>query len=239
MATAIIRAWILSMILQITTLTSLTAAVLPFGHLGPENTAIFLNGFHFLSGDTTAEISANHWCAILSDDFLQCVVYNTATTPSRLVGIEYIISPKAFECLDFEERQLWHSHQYEVTSGFLIEPGMPSSVDYAIMEVLVGTYGKTVHTWRYDQGNNSIPIGVPELVMGYTGESQITPDFVKERDELFGVNTTAIRESRKNLVAPPVIEGADSWKYGYVLTYGLVNTTTDTAFNQSMNATAT
>ena len=224
------QAFLLSLFLATITLPSPTSAALPFGHLGPENTVLFLNGFHFLSGDTSAEISANHWCAIVSNDFLQCVVYNTATTPVRLAGIEYIISPTAFESLDSEERQLWHSHSYEVTSGFLIEPNMPSTVDHAIMEVLVGTYGKTFHTWRYDQGNSSIPLGIPEIVMGYTGNSQITPDFVTKRDALFGVNTTTIRESRADIVAPKVIDGADSWENGYVLTLELRNTTMNTTF---------
>lgn len=121
------------------------------------------------------------------------------------------------------ERQLWHSHGYEVTSGFLVEPGMPeraylhqyssvqapqanslplptTAVDHVIMkDVLVGTYGKTFHTWRYDQKDNPIPLGIPELVMGYTGDDQVTPGFVTARDHLFGINTTAVRESRKDI----------------------------------------
>jgi len=73
-------------------------------------------------------------------------------------------------------------------------------------------------------------LGIPEIVMGYTGSSQITPDFVTKRDALFGVNTTAIRKSRADIVAPKVIEGGDSWRNGYVLTLGLLNTTMDTTF---------
>ena len=99
------------------------------------------------------------------------------------------------------ERQLWHSHAYEVTSGFLIEPGTPDVVDHVIMkEILVGSYGKTFHTWRYDQTNSSIPMGIPELVQGFTGDGQITPEFVQKRDALFGVNTADIRNSRKDII---------------------------------------
>lgn len=213
-----------------TMMASVAKAVLPFGHLGPEGTVLYLNGFHFLSGNSSAEISANHYCAILSDDFLQCVVYTTNTTPTHLAGIEYIISPTLFETLDMEERQLWHSHAYEVASGFLVEPNMPAPIDHSIMEVLVGTYGKTVHTWRYDAKDKVVPVGIPELVMGYTGDGQITPDFVTNRDQLFGLNTTEIRESRSDIKAPIVLPGADSWTNGYVLTYGLVNTTNETVF---------
>jgi len=129
-----------------------------------------------------------------------------------------------------EERQLWHSHAYEVTSGFLVEPNMPAPFDNPIMEVLVGTYGKTVHTWRYDAKDKDVPVGIPELVMGYTGDGQITPDFVKNRDRLFGLNTTEIRERRSDIQAPTVLPAADSWKNGYVLSYGLINTTNETVF---------
>lgn len=187
---------------------------------------LFLNGFHFVSGHNDYEVSANHYCVIIRDDMLQCVIYNTATTPAHLAGIEYIVTEDAFKSLDFEERQLWHSHAYEVTSGFLIEPGMPNVVDHTIMkDVLANTYGKTVHTWRYDQKNSLYPIGVPELVMGFTHDDQITPDFVKERDALFGTNTTEIRKSRADIKPHPVLPGADSWRYGYSLSFGLVNTT--------------
>lgn len=122
-----------------------------------------------------------------------------------------------------EERQLWHSHSYEVTSGFLIEPHMPASIDLAIMSsVLVGTYGKTAHTWRFDAANKTVPEGIPELVMGYTSDGQITPDFVTKRDELFGVNSTEIREQRSNITKPDVIEGADSWVGWFLFVQGVV-----------------
>jgi hypothetical protein len=215
-------------------LPNLSQATIPFGHLGPEGGVIFLNGFHFLANQPSALISADHYCTIISNDFLQCVIYNTATTPVRLVGIEYIISATAFETLCYEERQLWHSHAYEVTSGFLIEPHIPAVIDHTIMQVLVGTYGKTIHTWRYDERLSDLPIGIPELVAGFTGTGQITSTFVTERDKLFGVNTTEIRNSRADIVAPKVLPGADSWKYGYVLTLGLVNTTMEVSFNNSM-----
>jgi hypothetical protein len=78
------------------------SADLPFGHYGPEGTVLFLNGFHFVSGHSSWEISANHYCVIMSSDMLQCAVYNTATSPARLAGIEYIITTAAFETLDYE-----------------------------------------------------------------------------------------------------------------------------------------
>jgi len=36
--------------------------------------------------------------------------------PARLIGVEYMVTPRVYEQLDEEERKLWHSHDYEVRS---------------------------------------------------------------------------------------------------------------------------
>jgi hypothetical protein len=107
---------------------------------------------------------------------------------------------------------------------------MPAGIDSAIMEALVGTYGKTAHAWRFDAQNLTVPVGVPELVMGYTVDGQIRESFVDQRDALFEVNTMGVRDSRVNISMPSVIEGADSWNYGYQLQYVLQNVAADTVF---------
>lgn len=196
-----------------------------FGLIGPSSVMLFLNGFHFISGHPDQVLHANHHCSIMSTDFIQCAIYVPDTNPARLAGVEYIISGPAFEQLPIEERELWHSHQYEVTSGLLVEPGMPENVDKEAMKILVNTYGKTFHTWRYDSKNNSIPLGIPEIVNGYTADGQLDPSYVESRDRLFGLNHTAIGKNRSDIVAPAVIDGADSWKRGFVLTLELKNTT--------------
>ncbi len=199
------------------------------GLIGPENAMLFLNGFHFISGEPGHFLQANHHCSLANgtgfDAFVQCVIYVPGTNPARLAGIEYIISGDAFATLPMPERQLWHSHQFEVSSGYLVEPGMPEGVDKEIMKILVNSYGKTVHTWRYDQKNSTLPLGIPELVNGYTGHGQLPADFVRERDEYYGVNSTAIEQSRKDIEVPTVQPGADAWKDGIILTLGLVNKT--------------
>lgn len=147
---------------------ALATSTLPFGQVGPGNTVLFFNGFHFVNGQMSHQMQANHYCAIVSDDFIQCVIYDSNFAPARLRGIEYIISREAFMNLTWDDQQLWHSHSYEVTSGSLIEPGIPAPVDDAIMKTLVTTYGKTFHTWRWDERDSMLPLGIPELVMGST-----------------------------------------------------------------------
>lgn len=60
----------------------------------------------------------------------QCILYDSPEPGARLIGIEYMISPRLYETLDQEERLLWHSHVFEVKSGMLIMPqqSLPSAV---------------------------------------------------------------------------------------------------------------
>lgn len=203
-----------------------TPPSLPFGQIGPNNAVLFFNGFHFVNGQMSHQMQANHHCAILSKDFIQCIIYDSHFLPSKLRGIEYIISRDAFMNLTAEEKRLWHSHSYEVTSGSLLESGIPPLVDDAIMETLVTTYGKTIHTWRWDERNNSLPLGIPELVMGFTTDGQLRQNESAARDAEFGVNSTAFRAHRAEIIKPvQPLAGADSWQNGYCVQLALANGT--------------
>jgi hypothetical protein len=202
-----------------------------FGLVGPQNAMLFLNGFHFISGEPSHFLHANHHCTIMSSSFIQCAIYVPGTNPARLAGIEYIVTGEAFAKLPMEERQLWHSHQYEVSSGLLVEPGIPDGVDNEIMKILVNSYGKTTHTWRYDQKGNDLPLGIPEMVNGYTGDGQLSQAAIDQRDKFFELNSTAIRNERKGVIkVPDVLDGADAWKKGFVLTLELANKTVKSPF---------
>lgn len=71
-------------------------------------------GIHFYNGDMSRQVIAEHYCAHLSDEVLECVLYDSDKPGARLIGIEYIVSAKIFESLPAEEKKLWHSHNYEV-----------------------------------------------------------------------------------------------------------------------------
>jgi hypothetical protein len=203
---------------------ALAASPLPFGQVGPNNAVLFFNGFHFVSGEMSHQMQANHHCAIISNDFIQCIIYDSHFLPSRLRGIEYIISRAAFMNLTTEEKRLWHSHSYEVTSGSLIEPGLPMPVDDAVMETLVTTYGKTFHTWRWDERTNTLPLGIPELVMGFTADGQLRKNESEVRDKEFEVNSTTVRAHRAKLIQPvQPLGGADSWESGCCVQLALVD----------------
>jgi hypothetical protein len=173
----------------------------------------YVNGFHFYSGDMSGQMEAHHYCNVLNEDLIQCVIYDGNVADAKLMGVEYIISATLFKQLPEAEKPLWHSHVHEVKSGQLIAPGIPQVAEHELMAKLVGTYGKTFHTWHTDQ-QKELPVGVPQLMMGFTADGQADPGMVRARDERFGVSSEENRKRRADIVAPPIEPGADAWQRG-------------------------
>ncbi|WP_039056519.1 OBAP family protein [Enterobacter sp. Bisph1] len=181
-----------------------------------EAISTYLDGFHFYNGNKKGQMEAHHYVTVLNNDVMQAVIYDGNTADARLMGVEYIISERLFNTLPAEEKKLWHSHRYEVKSGSLIAPGLPAAAEKSLMSNIVNTYGKTWHTWHTEQ-NQTLPLGVPALMMGFTGDGQLKPSLLVDRDRRFGVNTEEIKKERADLPAHPVAKGADAWEQGQVI----------------------
>ena len=169
-------------------------------------------GIHFYSGDMSRQIIAEHYCSHLSDEVLQCVIYDSNKPGARLIGVEYIVSAKIFESLPPEEKKLWHSHNYEVKSGVLTAPGMADAAEKDLVKVLIGTYGKTWHTWQVDRGDK-LPMGIPQLMMAFTADGQAKANIVAERDKLYGPSA-AKKTARSDIADAKLDSGADAWQKG-------------------------
>lgn len=179
----------------------------------------YLDGFHFYSGRMEAQMEAHHYCAHVNEEVTQCVLYDGNGRTAKLVGVEYILTERLFASLPEAEKPLWHSHVHEVRSGQLIAPGIPQVAEHALMQKLVGTYGKTWHTWHTASGS-TLPVGIPQLMMGFTADGQADAAMVAARDERFGVRTSDKRKNREDIPAPPVQQGADAWQHGPALQLG-------------------
>lgn len=170
-------------------------------------------GLHFYNGDMGRQVIAYHYCSHLSDDLMQCVIYDSDRKEARLIGIEYIISARLFTTLPEEEKQLWHSHNFEVKSGLLTAPGLPQEDEKKLMKTLVGTYGKTWHTWQIDRGDK-LPLGIPQLMMGFTADGQARQSLVDERDRNDGSSTAEKKARRADIPDAAIETGANAWQKG-------------------------
>jgi hypothetical protein len=171
----------------------------------------YVCGLHFYNGDMNRQIIAHHFCSHRSEEFLHCVIYDTNKSDAWLIGIEYIISARLFGDLPDEEKRYWHSHQFEVKSGQLTAPGIPEPVEHEIMKKLVNTYGKTWHTWQYDR-HGDLPLGVPQLMMGFTQLGQAQESLVKEVEKEINYTVEERMKDRQDIEAPAVLAGANGWE---------------------------
>ncbi|KAK5136968.1 hypothetical protein LTR08_001475 [Meristemomyces frigidus] len=179
-----------------------------------------LNAFHAYADQPGRFVESNHYCAHLNEDVRQCILYDSDKPNARLIGIEYMVTPRIYETLDQEERKLWHSHVFEVKSGMLVMPA-PAAVPNAVwgaaelkeMETVVELYGKVYHLWQTDRGDQ-LPLGQPNLMTSFTTKDQF--DFEKhvgERDARFGIDSTKKAEMRAYIQEPKIHEDADwAWK---------------------------
>jgi hypothetical protein len=176
----------------------------------------YLDGFHFYNGNMKAQMEAHHYCSVLNDELIQCIIYDGNVKDAKIMGVEYIVSTRLFESLPEREKSLWHSHVHEVKSGQLIAPGIPDLAEHELMKKLVGTYGKTWHTWHTDL-QKSLPIGVPQLMMGFTADGQADAQMVSQRDSRFDISTEDNRKDRADIATPPIAPGANAWEKGVVV----------------------
>jgi hypothetical protein len=173
----------------------------------------YLDGFHFYSGRMESQMEAHHYCSVLNEDVIQCVIYDGNVREARIMGVEYIIGEALFAGLPEAEKALWHSHVHEVKSGQLVAPGLPQAAEHELMEKLVRTYGKTWHTWHTDL-DKELPYGVPQLMMGFTADGQADPEMVAARDARLDVDSAQRRRDRADIESPAVLPGADTWQQG-------------------------
>ncbi len=133
-----------------------------------EQLQVYVDGFHNSKRDSSLpaekqkQIRVTHYCQPLNPDLIQCVVYDGNTKNARLIGVEHIISDKAYQSLPASEKKYWHLHDGEVDSGMLDLPGMPEDQKKSLLQMIRSTHGKTWHVWSAD--SDKIPMGTPSLM---------------------------------------------------------------------------
>jgi hypothetical protein len=183
------------------------------GYVPLQGIHAYVCGLHFYNGQMGRQVVAHHFCSHATGDLMQCVIFDSDHKDARLIGIEYVASASLFKTLPAEEKKLWHSHAYEVKSGLLVAPGLGAGPEKELMKGFATTYGKTWHTWQVDRGD-PLPLGIPQLMMGFTADGQVDPGLVAARDRDVGVSTAEAARRRAGLPDPQVDPAADSWKLG-------------------------
>jgi hypothetical protein len=165
---------------------------------------VYVVGFHCGKDRPQMQMEAHHYCRVVNDDFLQCVLFDGNTRQANLIGIEYIVSEKLFGSLPDEEQAFWHPHNFEVLSGQLCAPGLPEIAEKAFLARLMNSYGKTWHTWhtgRHDgEPGDSLPVGEPVLMWSFNREGECDEALKTDRNEVMGLDVEHKRQQRRSLV---------------------------------------
>ncbi|WP_205880564.1 OBAP family protein [Larkinella terrae] len=174
---------------------------------------LYLNDFHFFSGNRASQQETHHYCSQLSEDVTQCVIFDGNARNAKLTGVEYIISERLFKTLPEDEKKLWHSYRYLVKGGLLVAPNLSDEQEHDLMGRLVSAYGKTWQTWQ-NGSNSKLPLGGPALLMSFTRDGQLDPDLLKNRDKRLHIESAEKRQLRSDILGRASITGADSWENG-------------------------
>jgi hypothetical protein len=165
---------------------------------------VYVVGFHCAKGEPDFQMEAHHFCRVVNDDLLQCVLFDGNTKDANLIGIEYIVSGRLFDTMPEQERAYWHPHNYELLSGQLVAPGLPEVAEKAFFKLLVNSYGKTWHTWHTHgtggQAGMSLPYGDPKLMWSFNRDGECDEQLRRDRDEAMGFDTDAKRADRQSFL---------------------------------------
>lgn len=178
---------------------------------------VYIAGFHPMKEDPSHQMEAHHFCNQVNQDFAQCALFDGNTDKANLTGIEYIISETLFEELPEEEKQYWHPHNYEVLSGQLVAPGLPSVAEKPLMQEKLNSYGKTWHVWMTTKGSgesgDKLPFGEAMLAWSFNRDGEAKPGLVERMEERLDLNVEEKRRERQEFVplAKPQ-EGVDALK---------------------------
>ncbi|XP_073046671.1 oil body-associated protein 1A-like [Primulina eburnea] len=176
-----------------------TAAIQGFGPVNKIHQ--HLCAFHFYAHDMTRQVEAHHFCGHQNEEFRQCLIYDGEGDNARLIGLEYVVSKDLFSTLPEEEKRLWHSHEYEVKSGLLFLPTVPGPVQRQDLENVCKTYGKVIHFWQVDRGDD-LPLGIPQIMMAFTSDGQLNDNLAQDVEKRYNVSFAKERENRAYMEGP-------------------------------------
>lgn len=166
---------------------------------------IYLVGFHPMKHHPEHQLEAHHYCKQMNEDFAQCILFDSNSRNANLIGVEYIISENIYEQLPIEERIYWHPHNYEILSGMLCAPGLPTAAEQELLRKKMNSYGKTFHTWRARcwEGNkpflDTLPKGDAILAWSFNQDGQVKPELQNNRDAVMRINSDQKRIERENM----------------------------------------
>jgi hypothetical protein len=104
-----------------------------------------------------------HFCKPNDKIMMVCQLYDSNSSNSTLIGVEYMIAADAYRNLPDREKPNWHYHKEEFASS-RADPKLPQLSEQqqnATLKKLEESYGKVIITWN---PNDSAPVFPPQEI---------------------------------------------------------------------------
>ena len=104
----------------------------------------------------------HHYCKGISDQILQCLLFESTDPKAALVGIEYFVSKDLTRKLPaIQWHRHFHDHKVEIATGRVQVLDMPEDKAKAVAEAASKTDGVIYHLWQkgleFPDGSVSFP----------------------------------------------------------------------------------
>lgn len=162
----------------------------------------YLVGFRCAKDEPHLQREVHYFCKQVSEDFLQCLLFDDNSEDARLIGVEYMISERLYATLPRVERASWHPHNHEILSGLLVAPTLPAAAEKALLAVLLNSYGKAWQLWdgwNLDAGSSAVPTGPARLMWSFNRDGQLRADLEGNRNWRYAIDVIEKRRQRADL----------------------------------------
>ncbi|MBX3332003.1 MAG: DUF1264 domain-containing protein [Nitrospira sp.] len=115
----------------------------------------------------------HHYCKGISDQILQCLLFESTDPKAPLVGVEYFVAKDLTRKLPaIQWHRHFHDHKVEIATGRVQVLDMPAEQAAKVVEAAAGTDGVIYHLWQHGQefpdGTVSFPQSLGHKFPGYS-----------------------------------------------------------------------
>ena len=94
----------------------------------------------------------HHYCKGVSDQILQCLLFDSTDPKAKLVAIEYFVAKDLTRKLPaIQWHRHFHDHKVEIATGRVQILDMPADQAAKVAEIAAGTDGVIYHLWQHGQ----------------------------------------------------------------------------------------
>ncbi len=94
----------------------------------------------------------HHYCKGVSDQILQCLLFDSTDPKAKLVAIEYFVAKDLTRKLPaIQWHRHFHDHKVEIATGRVQILDMPADQAAKVAEIAAGTDGVIYHLWPHGQ----------------------------------------------------------------------------------------